>query len=417
MTNQVVFGRRGAPVNTFRPAPRPVLVAEPEPETQRAHTKLYEETDGMERLLAGVPLFTLALAALLAGVFYLELHFAFDLGAGGQISRESSLAFGASSRDLVLGQHEFWRLGLAPLLHGGNAHLIGNLVAMVLVSIQLEPIVGRGWFAAIFAFSAVGGEVGSLVGNAPDVPSLGASGAITGIIAASFVMSFSADTAQESLRMMRRALFFGVPALLPLLWASHDANGAQGGTDYYAHLGGAVTGGVVAFVIDQTWDRAYFRPPFNDFAAVGATVLLGFSVLAAGLAARHYREYQAMAQQFIPLAEIEGDFAKAAHRAFEFQEKYPHDPVTPLLVAVHYLQIDRPSEAETELRTAMERATPLRPEAAPLVQTHARALLALTLQAERRGREARDIALPLCAPGALDEARAMVVKAKLCAKD
>ena len=414
MTDQVVFGRRGAvPARALvKPAQ---VVTEPKTEAPRSRSKLYVETTGMERLLAGVPMFTVALAAFLGLVFYIELRLAFDVGSGGEISRETSLALGAVSRNLALGQGQLWRLGLAPLLHGSNSHLIGNTIALVLIGIQLEPIIGRGWFAGIFALSAFGGEAGSLFGNAASLPTLGASGAITGVIAAAFAFSFSADTAEESARMRRRALFFGVPALLPLFLAGHDSPiGSTGGTDYYAHLGGALTGGGVAFVLDQAWDRVYFRPPLAHFGGFFALFALGFSLLSAGLASRCYGEYQTQARQFIPLAAVEGDFAASANRAPEFELKYPHDPLTPLFVAVHDLKLQRVGEAETVLRAAMEAHTPLRPEAEPQIQGLARAFLAVVLKAERRSWEARDAAAPLCKPGAPAKPHEMVAKAKLC---
>ena len=130
--------------------------------------------------------------------------------------------------------------------------------------------------------------------------------------------------------------------------------------------------------------------------------------------ARQMGEYQTQARQFIPLAAVEGDFAASANRAPEFELKYPHDPLTPLFVAVHDLKLQRVGEAETVLRAAMEAHTPLRPEAEPQIQGLARAFLAVVLKAERRSWEARDAAAPLCKPGAPAKPHEMVAKAKLC---
>jgi rhomboid protease GluP len=96
---------------------------------------------------------------------------------------------------------------------------------------------------------------GSMIGNPSYVTTVGASGAITGLIAAAFVMSFHSRTdSEDAAKMRRRALFFGVPALLPLFL------GVQGHTDYHAHLGGTLVGAAVALALAFAWDGTSFRP-------------------------------------------------------------------------------------------------------------------------------------------------------------
>ncbi len=59
-----------------------------------------------------------------------------------------------------------------------------------------------------------------------------------------FVASFFTDAgAEERWRMQRMALFFGGPALLPLLYST------GGSTDYFAHGGGALAGGLITFLL------------------------------------------------------------------------------------------------------------------------------------------------------------------------
>src|SRR6202035_3620020 len=98
-----------------------------------------------------------------------------------------------------------------------------------------------------------------LYGNMPGLPSVGASGAITGLVGALFVMSFNPYAETEQQHAMRKtALRFGVPALLPL------AFGASGHVDYFAHAGGAIAGGALGMVICAVWSdghRPDFAPP------------------------------------------------------------------------------------------------------------------------------------------------------------
>jgi membrane associated rhomboid family serine protease len=370
---------------------------------------------GLERLVAGLPLLTFAFVLALGLVFYAERRLAFDVSLGGDLSYESRLAFGAISRDLAIGAGEFWRLGLAPLLHGCASHLIGNCVALTLVGMQIEPMVGPQRLAAIFVLSALGGEAGSLIGNPPNEASLGASGAIMGVIAASFVMSFSARSSDESRRMRRRALLFGVPAIAPLfLVGQGDAEAARSGVDYYAHFGGALVGGIVAFALAQAWNREFFRPPHKRLAGSAAAIALAASLLCAAMASGRYAQYQADARQFIPMAELGENFLDGANRAPEFQSQYPQDPLTPLFVAMYDLKHERADAAEAHLRAAMTAPTPLRPVAEPFVHDTARAFLAELLAYEKRRSEALDLAKPLCATSAPAGLRLLVNKRGLC---
>ena len=72
---------------------------------------------------------------------------------------------GASDRVQVLGQGEWWRLFTATTLHGSPGHLIGNLVTFLIVGFLLEPMIGIGWFAAIYFTGGFAGAVLSTMLN------------------------------------------------------------------------------------------------------------------------------------------------------------------------------------------------------------------------------------------------------------
>ena len=102
------------------------------------------------RIAARIPWFTLALSGVLAMRFLGELRAATDYIAPDAPGHFTLLALGASSRDQVLGHGEWWRLFTATMLHGSPAHLIGNLVTFLTVGFLLEPMIGIGWFSAIY---------------------------------------------------------------------------------------------------------------------------------------------------------------------------------------------------------------------------------------------------------------------------
>jgi membrane associated rhomboid family serine protease len=237
------FGRRGVvapPRASFQPAAAPIA-----PAIVHDHAQPPEEETLFRgnKLLADIPFLTLGLIVALLLIFALQRRLAIDIAPDGSLDLRSLIANGASSYDLIVGRGEWWRLGLAPLLHGSDGHLLGNCVALFIVGVRLESLVGRGWLSLIFVASALAGTAGSLMGNPHGVVSVGASGAITGLIAALFVASFDPEAdASQTISRLKTSLFFGVPALLPL------AFGASGNVDYFAHAGGALAGGALAIM-------------------------------------------------------------------------------------------------------------------------------------------------------------------------
>jgi membrane associated rhomboid family serine protease len=409
MQQQAVFGRRGvnASQRTARADSQPAVTDGETIATPQAPLT-YADLDGSQRLAAAIPMLTVAMVSGLAIIFQLQLLFAFDVGAHGAISTDALVAEGADARNLTIAGGEVWRVLLAPLLHSSYSHLLGNCLALLLVGVLLEPTIGRGWFAGIFAASAIGGEVGSLVGNPPWMPGVGASGAITGLLAAAFVMSFSAETQEEGRSMRRRAMFFGVPALAPLIWGAHDH------VNYYAHLGGAIVGGAIALAIDQTWDRVSFRPAFHRHAAWTSLGLFALCLPAAALTATQYQGRRADAAHFIPIAALDAKFDELARRAPEFQSRYPDDPMTRIVTGVYDAEQGRLSEGEAELRTAMTMETPTRPWMERALHATARGFLAILLKSEGRHRDAERLADRLCSSSDNANVTEMLRKAKLC---
>ena len=163
------------------------------------------------------------------------------------------LGAGATDRALVLGQGEWWRLFTAPFLHGSASHLIGNLTVLLLAGPLLESAVGSGWFAMIYLAGGLGGSLLSLFADPADMLSTGASGAIIAILGAMFAASFHDDIRWP---IFRRVLagFLLFPALVPAV----TADGAVVGVN--AHLGGALTGTALIFIMMMSWREAGRNP-------------------------------------------------------------------------------------------------------------------------------------------------------------
>lgn len=93
---------------------------------------------------------------------------------------ETLVKFGGNVKSLVL-NGEYWRLIASAFLHDGFLHLICNMYALYVLGIQLENFFGKTRFAIIYLFSAITGNLLSLVFTDPNVVSIGASGAIFGL--------------------------------------------------------------------------------------------------------------------------------------------------------------------------------------------------------------------------------------------
>ena len=402
------FGRRGAalpvPTQSFRREP---VAAAPAAALDRTdNSSDLDLLFGQNRLLGDLPLLTVGMIALLALIFALERRFAFDIAKDGSLSARSLIAFGATSRDLVVGSGEWWRIGLAPLLHGSTSHLVGNCTAMFFVGLRLEPMIGRGWFALIFVASALAGEAGSLYNNPPGIPGIGASGAITGLIGALFIASFHHVADPDEQRTMRKtSLFFGVPALLPLMF------GASGHVDYYAHAGGAIAGAAVAWGLCGIWSDKQ-RPGFARQAAVAAAISLVLSIACCGFAVRQYAANAVAAAQFMRAADLPETWKASVQRSGELVARFPKDPRAHLMRAAYFLDAHQYPQADAELRTAMTLASS---DATSIpVRDYAQALLALVQLEQGRYGEAKTTAAEVCRGKDKSDAKRALAKTKLC---
>lgn len=398
------FGRRGAVAPpsraSFQPGAAPIApVVRDSDQPESDEWTLFRDN----KLLSDIPFLTIGLIFLLILVFALQRNLAISIARDGSLDVRSLIAYGASSYDMVVGKGEWWRIGLAPLLHGSNGHLIGNCVALFIVGVRLEPLIGRGWFSLIFVASALAGEAGSLLGDAPGMPGVGASGAITGLIASLFVASFEPEAdADQTISRLKTSLFFGVPALLPL------AFGASGNVDYYAHAGGALAGAALAIT---PWLAFWSYDSLPRSA--GPTLLAGFagSLICAGFAAGHYSSYMADAAQYIRAAEQPANAREMAGKSLDFVTRYPKDPRAHLFRAIFYLEQKSYGSAETELRTTMSLAAS--DVAGGPARTAAQAVLAELLLAQGRHSEAKAMAAESCR-GRPSEVSRILKKTNLC---
>jgi rhomboid protease GluP len=206
--------------------------------------------------------------ALLLGltVLYLLSGLAFDELSAGVWQRffDGSSApllaeLGANARVVTLEQQEYWRLLTATLLHGGFVHLLMNGFSLWNLGRQLELI--SGWQELLFAYVVTGlsGSLLSALFGEPRVVSIGASGAIFGLLG--FLVSVGTRDLRGLQRQLSRNLsMVAVALLLPALIPN---------VDHWGHIGGVASGLVLGF--------SYRHPPMAVRQLLGygsAAVLL-----------------------------------------------------------------------------------------------------------------------------------------------
>jgi membrane associated rhomboid family serine protease len=133
---------------------------------------------------------TKILIALNVGVFLINLAQGASLGRnGGEVYRDGGLtAQGTFDGFTVIGvaEGEWWRMLTSAFLHGNLIHLGLNMLMLWWIGAPVEEALGRGRFVALYVASALAGSAGSLLVS-PNAFTVGASGAIFGILGAALV--------------------------------------------------------------------------------------------------------------------------------------------------------------------------------------------------------------------------------------
>jgi rhomboid protease GluP len=327
--------------------------------------------------------------------FLEELRAATDYVAAYSPGHYSLLAMGASDRALVFGKGEWWRLFTATMLHGSLAHLIGNVVTFLTVGFLLEPMIGIGWFAAIYFTGGMAGALFSTLLNPADVLSVGASGAIMAMLAALFTLSFHAGARRPALmrRMAGGSLF---PALIPTIASDGSV------VDIQAHFGGCLTGMLLAFVMLIAWNDEEESPPGRQFAAIAAGLWLALTVSAFVFSAPGYAAYARPGLDVIPPDKLPKNIEAMKADSLTLVEKYPKDPRAHFFRGLYLLEQRDATDAEPYFRHVAQ-IGPSSPLIGKPMLDWNRALLALSVRVQNRATESHAIVAPLCAGrGTLD---------------
>lgn len=156
-------------------------------------------------------------------------------------------------------------------LHGGWLHVLGNMLYLWIFGNNIEDRLGHVGFTLFYLAAGVAAALAQVAAAGPvDIPTVGASGAIAGVLGAYLVLYPGAAVVT-----LIPIFFFievaRVPAFLVIgFWFLLQlGNGvaslgdiASGGTAWFAHIGGFAAGLVVAALV-ALWERAR-RPRYRS---------------------------------------------------------------------------------------------------------------------------------------------------------
>ncbi|HEX8857224.1 MAG TPA: rhomboid family intramembrane serine protease [Thermoleophilaceae bacterium] len=229
------------------------------PECSRERTRVHRA-----RTMTDEPRLTYALVAINVIVFLAEFFSGVSAG-GGSFGGSDLIRQGALyGPDIANG--EVYRLLTAGFLHAGFAHLFFNMYSLYILGSLLEPAVGRLRFAIIYFVSLFAGSFGALIA-APTTLTVGASGAIFGMLGATLVVMRSRGvSAMESGLGLWLLLNLGITFLIP-------------GISIGGHIGGLVGGTLAALAI---YEAPRLRVPRT--AALVLASLVGVIAIAGSIA-------------------------------------------------------------------------------------------------------------------------------------
>lgn len=150
-------------------------------------------------------------------------------------------------------------------MHGGIAHLLGNMWFLWIFGDNIEDDMGRPRYLLFYIICGILASLAHVAvsagGEQAKIPSLGASGAISGVMGAYLVLHPKRRVTVLMLRMI-----MNVPGYVAVgLWFAFQlvsglgmlGGSSGGGVAYMAHIGGFVTGAALAYPFIAG------RPPVN----------------------------------------------------------------------------------------------------------------------------------------------------------
>ena len=209
------------------------------------------------------PFVNYALIAANVVVFFLEL--------GGSVGKDFEFVPATLFTDPAVGIETLFT---AMFMHAGLAHIGGNMLFLWIFGDNVEDAMGHVRYLVFYLVGGVCAAVAQAVVS-PTVPMLGASGAISAVLAA-YMLLYPRSPVTVLNPVFILWFFFGVTLTFPawlvigLFFAVNLASvltgGAEGGVAFMAHVGGFVGGAVLYRLFLVGRDRLEAPPRWERWA-------------------------------------------------------------------------------------------------------------------------------------------------------
>ncbi|MFL7796873.1 rhomboid family intramembrane serine protease [Clostridium chauvoei] len=141
--------------------------------------------------------------------------------------------------NLLINEGQIFRFITSAFLHGGIIHIIFNMMALKIIGVQVEQVYGRKKYAVIYFASAIGSSALSYI-LSPQSISVGASGAVFGLLGAMFMFGYKnrKNIGKEYMINIIQVIILNIAIGLTVP-----------NIDNFGHIGGLIVGSLIAAVL------------------------------------------------------------------------------------------------------------------------------------------------------------------------
>lgn len=237
------------------------------PECMQQRTKVVRNPTGTPGQLRAFPA-TIALIAINVVVYLIEIA----AGPGGINDPSRSIEIHYGLVGFFVAEGQVYRLLTGAFLHAEIFHIGFNMFVLFFLGRLVEPTIGTTRFLFVYFASLFAGALGALLFSGPDALTIGASGAIFGILGAGLIIALERRSEQ-----VVRSL--GILFVINFVFDLSDPGISLGG-----HIGGLVGGAICgAFVVAGERGLLGRKPMPAELVAmtaVAAAAIVGAIVVA-----------------------------------------------------------------------------------------------------------------------------------------
>lgn len=174
--------------------------------------------------------------------------------------------FGMIPQNILAGR-KLWTLVTSIFLHGGWFHFLGNMLYLWIFGDNVEDAFGHAVYPLVYLLAGVAGNGLQVLlsGNAA-IPTIGASGAISGVLGAYFVLYPRAQVVTlipffVFIRVVRlpAAVLLGFWIVFQVVSGCGSIGRTGGGVAYLAHIGGFAVGLLCGLLARRRTQRPWYE--------------------------------------------------------------------------------------------------------------------------------------------------------------